>query len=390
MLAGPLTLKAVLYALRGVCHKWWDIAIQLERSEDELTATYEEQQHDDGKCFKVILSDWLKTDNPTWSAIAAVLRAPTVGFERLANKIEEKYTNTNGIERVNSHDTDGVNEVMVVSSQNIVDAKFHCPCKKCSLESYLDEGCPNSNSKLFPYLKLDDVDEDSKKNLMHKLSTQSAEMIKEFSELFDKTCASLSKREINVESLAVRVLGLGAYRSSLIHKPLMHEAEMELKTAKSIESAFLVLRPYMSFFNFELLEHIIESEMLCSDDDRIRMKEYRSKFERYCKRKVFEVPYDAIGQITSNLKTPKKETFAVLITDDEKDLIDVKKAEGKFATLLNVRPSTLYLHKIDVGCLLLVFSVPEFVAQNLFPLDPSFAAILREEGYTVFGMLYAW
>ena len=41
---------------------------------------------------------------------------------------------------------------------------FHCPCKNCSLESYLEDGCPKSNIDSFPYLDISKLDEDDKED----------------------------------------------------------------------------------------------------------------------------------------------------------------------------------------------------------------------------------
>ena len=77
-----------------------------------------------------------------------------------------------------------------------------------------------------------------------------------------------------------------------------------------------VLRPHVSFFNFELLGFIIKCKDLCLDDDRKHMEEYRSKLDIFCKRKVFKVSSDAVnGQATSSLI--ERMAFAVLVTKHE-------------------------------------------------------------------------
>ena len=70
-------------------------------------------------------------------------------------------------------------------------------------------------------------------------------------------------------------LTLGAYESENIQKPLLSEDEKELRNSKTIDGTFLVLRPHMSFFNFELLKHIADCKELCSADDREHMADGR-------------------------------------------------------------------------------------------------------------------
>ena len=267
-----------------------------------------------------------------------------------------------------------------------MDEVFRCPCGECSLESYLDQGCPKSSSSSYPYLDVSKLDEDDKEDLTQKLSMDTTNMIKCFAELMDETCISLGTRGISVERLTMRALTLGAYESREIQKPILSEDEEKLINSKTIHGAFFILRRHMSFFNFELLQHIINSEDICSDDDRKRMKEYCSKFDTFCKRKVFEISPDAVGQTTSSLKKHKRKAFAVLMTkhEAEPNLVYLNAAKQKIATLLKLKPSTLHLHRIDEGSLILVFSVPEFVAQKLFPLDPVVLDELKAEGFLVF------
>ena len=263
---------------------------------------------------------------------------------------------------------------------------FRCPCGQCSLESYLEDGCPKSNSNSFPYLDVSNLNEDDREDLTHQLSQDTSEMITSFAKLLDEICVSLAERAVSVQRVKMRALSLGAYESQTIQKPLLNEDEMELKSAKTIDEVFILLRPHMSFFNFELLKHITDCKILCSDGDRESMAEYVGKFDAFCKRKVFEVPPGDAGQPTPNLKKHKRKTFAVLMTEHEAEpnLVFVNAAKRKIATLLKLKPSTLHLHRIDKGSLIFVFSVPNFVARKLFPLKPSVVAKLKDEGFLIF------
>ena len=262
---------------------------------------------------------------------------------------------------------------------------FRCPCGQCSLESYLEDGCPTSSSDSFPYLDISKLDEDDKEDLTHQLSQDASDMIMSFAKLLDETCVSLEEREVSVQRVVMRALSLGAYESQTIQKPLLSEDEKELKCSKTIDEVFIVLRPHMSFFNFELLKHITDCRKLCSDGDRERMDEYISRFDVFCKRKVFEVPPGVAGQPTTKLKKRKRKAFAVLVTrhEAEPNLVFVNAAKQKIAKLLKLKPSTLHLHRIDEGSILLVFSVPTFVANKLFPLKSSVVTMLKEEGFLV-------
>ena len=260
---------------------------------------------------------------------------------------------------------------------------FHCPCGQCSLETYLSEGCPHGK---LPYLHLSNLDEDDRENLIQKLDNDTNEIIQCFSDLVGDICASLKEHGVTTEELALRVLQLQA--SPTIDKPLMSEEKDQLKTSRSIVESFIILEPYMSFFNFQLLEHIIKGRQTGSDEDREKMDAYRKKFELYCRHRIFEVAPEAVGKSTIDLKGRRRVAFAIVTSKDDplpdSDLGHVVKVRNRIATILGLDPSTLFLHRIDISSLILTFSVPNFVAKELFPIKPSLVSALKKDGYTLF------
>lgn len=265
---------------------------------------------------------------------------------------------------------------------------LRCPCGKCSLVTYLEKDCPKSKSGSFPYLCLTpELDKDTKVDLFSILNAGTDNMIKSFADLLDKISASLDSREISAEALVNRALSLLA--APKVQVPLLKEDEKQLRECKTIDGVFIVLHSYMNFFNFDLLKHITDSRKICSDEDRRAMEEYCVQFKVFCTRKVFEVPPGVFSQSTSKLSRKKSKTFAVLITEHPKDptLQYADAAKVKIASLLNLLPSTLHLHRIDPGSLIFIFSIPTFVAKMLFPLEPSLRATLKAEGLHVFSTM---
>ena len=267
---------------------------------------------------------------------------------------------------------------------------FHCPCGKCSLATYLKDGCPQSN---YPFLQLSKLDEDDREDLTQQLDHETKKIIDSFLELVDSTVESLRARNVTPLQLARRALELKAYdgTSAMMQQPLMHDEEKKLKDSNSIDGSFIVLQPHMSFFNYEPLEHIIKGIQTGSDEDRRRMEDYSKKFEQYCKRRLFEVYPTAIGQSITDSKGNVRKTFVVVTFREEPlykliSLNDAKKMTKKIASLLGLKSSTLFLHRVDEGSLMLVFSVPAFVAKDIFPLKPAVAATLKSNGYTLFSV----
>ena len=134
--------------------------------------------------------------------------------------------------------------------------------------------------------------------------------------------------------------------------------ENKLQEAKSIDNAFISLREHWSFFDYEILSHIIRH--LGNDLDKENLRKYDEKFKLFCERKVTEVSpsiFDHDGQ-----KRKRRKYFVILVTKDViQNLKDVKAAERKVASLLGLNVSTLRLHRIDIGSIILVFSIPMFL-----------------------------
>ena len=143
--------------------------------------------------------------------------------------------------------------------------------------------------------------------MTQKLLQDITDMIKSFAELMDKTRESVDQRGISVRNLTARALSLGAYYDAqAMQKPLLSKDIERLEQAKTVHDVFIILQPHMSFFNYELLKHITDCEKLCTEDDRKEMSEYCTKFNEFCRRKIFEVPPGVFGQPTSTAKKSKR------------------------------------------------------------------------------------
>ena len=176
-------------------------------------------------------------------------------------------------------------------------------------------------------------------------------------------------------------LDLGAYKSDNNQLPLLDEDQQKLQEAKSIDSAFIMLRQHMSFFNYEILSHIINH--LGSKQDQENLAKYCSQFEVFCERKVFEVPPNVFDPNGCGQKRKDRKLFVVLGTEYLfQNLNNVKAAQRRIASLLGLRVSTLQLKRIDFGSIILVFSVPTSL-EDLFPLDASTYETLKSIGFTL-------
>ena len=364
-------LPNVFEELHDVRTKWYDFGLQIKVKSSDLDAIKQKNREDPHVCFRELLNDWLKQANPkpTWKAVISALQSPTVGFEQLAESMAKKFLDIQSNTACGGLAVDGPHST-VDDSSLINDECFHCPCGQCDLLSYLDNGCPKAISKQYPYLDLSGLDEDDKQDIVQKLSQDTISIFRKFADLDSNTSESLRMQNVSVDRLVNIALSIGVY----VHKshskndvlksdskndvPVLEDDKRKLKEAKSIDAVFTILRDHWSFFDYEILSHIIQH--LGTDGDKENLRKYDQDFKQFCERKVTEVSPSDFDQ--HGHKRKHRKYFVVLVTNDIiQNLKDVKAAEMKVASLLGLSASSLRLECIDIGSIILVFSIPTFI-----------------------------
>ena len=252
------------------------------------------------------------------------------------------------------------------------ETEFRCPCGECSVETYLKGSCPESG---IPYLGMNTLSEEDKENLNHVLKKDTKRIMERFADLSNETCDSLIQQGVTVDKLV---------RVAISSNPSLRD---KLIGSTSVDQVFSYLFPEMSFFNHESLAKIIN--VLDDKYDKDRLVNYSKEFKKFCKRKVFEVEPGpcTCGQCLSQLKGRK--LFAIVLPTGEEmlqSLGDAVSIKGTLADILDVPPATLHLHRIDRGSIILVFSVPESIAEELklFPLPKEKLTLLRAKSMILF------
>ena len=367
--------------------KWHSFGIELKLSLSHLEVIRIRHNNDPDECFKELLCTWLKQvdPKPTWAAVVNALASPTVGYQHLSEVVGGTHVtapttctsslNLGSICMQPSAEPSSDEQSQIDSEVE----QFHCPCGKCDLISYLDNGCPRTTSSSYPYLSIKHLDEDDREDLVQKLSEDTANIIQCFAELLSNTSKSLKKRQVTTEELVKVALDIGAYKSERNPFPLLDEERAKLNAAQSIDGVFIILGKHISFFNYEILSYIIKQ--VGSADDIINLDKFCCKFEVYCRRKIFEVSPKTISP--SRAEKKHRKSFVVLVTQDlVATLADVKIAQRRIASLLGLRVSTLQLEQIDIGSIILVLSIPSTLS-HMFPLNNDTRQTLQSSGYTI-------
>ncbi len=144
----------------------------------------------------------------------------------------------------------------------------------------------------FPYLDISSLDEDNKIKLEDQLIHDTRKMVIRFTAFTLIIQRSFEKQRIPLNKIKDSVFSLDAFNDGITVKVLDPQDKQEIKNAKNLAQIFMVLREYISFFNYEIVQYLIK--LLGSPDDKTQLREYCSALDQFCQRNVFEVPAEAI------------------------------------------------------------------------------------------------
>jgi len=136
-----------------------------------------------------------------------------------------------------------------------------------------------------------------------------------------------------------------------------------------------VIRDHFSFFNYHIIEHIVSK--LGTDQDKAELQNYKEEFDRYSKRRVYECLPD-FGPVSE-----ADHVDLVVKVDSVYEQFTVEAVENflcRLSGILGVSHSALRLCQVEKGCFHLMFQVPLFVQQEIFPLSSGQKRALVEEG----------
>lgn len=83
-------LVVVQRRLYAVNTKWYNLGLELGQQVSTLDRIDAKYRGDTSKCFREVLTEWLKgvDPSPTWQAMVNALKSPTVAQYHLAEQIE--------------------------------------------------------------------------------------------------------------------------------------------------------------------------------------------------------------------------------------------------------------------------------------------------------------
>ena len=257
---------------------------------------------------------------------------------------------------------------------------FGCGCGNCTFLSYLENGCPNpvSKSSSFPYLNVSGLTDEQQQELRSRLRVESQEIMFKFQQLLSRVYESLCSQNVSVKKLVTHLLSLGALDpvSKESQKPLLQTFQQELRNAESIEDVLWVIRDYFSFFNYHVIEYIVGG--LGTDQDKVELQSYKKDFHQYSKRRIYECPpvYGPMSDAGHAVLDLKVDSAYEQFTVEE-----LENFRYRLSRIFCVSSqSVLRLCRVEKGSFQLIFQVPLFVHQEIFPLSSEQERALEAEG----------
>lgn len=207
---------------------------------------------------------------------------------------------------------------------------------------------------------------------------KSQDMLYSFQKLFHATRNSLSERNISVTDLVHHIECLGCLKptyNDLSLPPLRHQLR-GLAKAETVDTVMSVVKDYCSFFNYRMLEHIIEE--FGTEEDQTNLAKYKEEFKVYAECCVFECPID----LGAMCEEGHANMFVTL--DDSFEgctLSHINAFIGNLRKILNLSSDVaLKLCRISPGSLKLIFQMLQLFQHAIFPLSNDQEAALAGLG----------
>ena len=262
---------------------------------------------------------------------------------------------------------------------------FICPCGNCSIEAFFSgSGCskqcsPEIKQSLFPYLDTSTLCEEDKEELEDRLSSGLRGIIYSFARFKSSTIESFENQRTPISKLVDYVLSLGMFVADIGCKTLAKEDEGNIQKAQCIMDVFSTLRPYISFFNYDILEQVVVR--FGSPKDNVNLEEYVAAFQQFCKRSVFEVPPNVFNQ--SSRQATDKVLTVKCRSEVCTTLESVVVVRRKIAQILDIKTCNLRLCSIEKGCVQLQFLIPSLIADRIIPISPLNETSLNQIGVRI-------
>jgi len=159
-------------------------------------------------------------------------------------------------------------------------------------------------------------------------------------------------------------------------EPISSNCYADVMKAQTIPKVFIALSNYTSFFNYDVIGQIINE--LGTEEDKRELQKYEDDFQMYAKRRV----YECLPQVGPVSEIDHADIFVKVDSHYEScTMAELREFRDKLNELLRITSQgNLRLCRVEKGCFQLMFQVPSFMQQRVFPLSSEQERALAAEG----------
>lgn len=196
---------------------------------------------------------------------------------------------------------------------------------------------------------MEELPEEICDDLYQRITIDVSTMKRKFSSLQEEIWKTINDHK----GIKAFLLGMGI---------LSKEDQKQVGESSDIEEVRITLaQKYWSFLDYGNLEHIVMHK--CGDAEQQMMREYSEKMGRFCERRVSEFPLGSLSDGTDHAGMKK---LHVMLDLTDPTLINVRRVKMVIANILGCSASTLVLHNIENGSVLVTFLVVMSPGAELF------------------------
>ena len=204
-----------------------------------------------------------------------------------------------------------------------------------------------------------DMSKEERKAVKERLIIENRDVKRKYTTYFRRILQSFEKREVSEIDIKIN--------EGLKKLP-------ELASASSVKEVFYIIMQHSSFFNYQLLEDVVEE--LGNEEEKHLLYEYKNDILKlYLQRSIFEVPLDSISTCA-----PKSSAYypcLKLLERIDLSANEVVIIKHDLAKLLQL-PS-LELAHFDDGSIHLIFTISKEVYDNCPDTSPLRDYIVQDE-----------
>ena len=206
-----------------------------------------------------------------------------------------------------------------------------------------------------------------KEQLYEQRCFESEQMMFKYQKLFTATKKSLREKKVSVTELVGHLECLGFIKPTFKDSglPSLRHQLPGLANAETVDAVMSVVKDYCSFFNYHMLEHIIDEFGMKQDKEN--MASFKEDFTKYAECCITQCPSE-VGKMCE-----EGSANLFIILDDSFDNCAISHLNVFIGNLRNILkiPSNIVLRlcRINLGSIKLIFQLPLLVQQTIFPLS---------------------